>query len=200
MGLTQTTAPTDYPVSLDEVKQHCNIIISDDDGWLTSAIAAATRQIERRLDRQLVVSTWTYSRDNFPVGLEIELPKPPLMSVTSLKYMDLSSTQQTFSSAYYTVDTTREPGRIVLNYGYTWPTCRGHIQDVSIVYKAGYGVAGCTEPASILAVPETFKLLIKSMVAVAYENREPVLIGDASSRINLLWDSIISSEEWEGYC
>lgn len=43
----------------------------------------------------------------------IRLPKAPLQSVTSILYYDQTDTQVTWATSNYSVDTKREPGRIV---------------------------------------------------------------------------------------
>ena len=98
------------------------------------------------------------------------MPRPPLSSVTSLKYIDTAGTQQTWSSANYIVDTSCEPGKIRLAYDVSWPDIREQYNGVEIIFVAGYGASGSS-------VPEVVKHSIRFKVAHWYEMREPVISG-----------------------
>lgn len=111
-----------------------------------------------------MTATYTLKLDRFPFDDYIDLPKPPLVSVTSVSYVDLTGATQTFSASRYEVDTDGEPGRIYLKYGESWPSTRTQRNAVTIVFVAGYGDAS--------DVPENIKHSIKLKAAHWYENRE----------------------------
>lgn len=140
MGLTQTIPPTAEPIHLDEAKDHLRVVGSDDDADITRAIAAATRQVEAFLGRQLVTATWELKMDAFPRSGDrtIWVPHPPLHAVSSITYVDSDGDTQTLATTGYTVDATSLPPRIVEAYGETWPTTRSHIDAVTVTYLAGY--------------------------------------------------------------
>lgn len=196
--LVKSVEPTLYPVTLDDVLEHCRITSRDEDEVLTRAIKAATRHVERMLDRQLVTATWIYYLDDFPDESIILLPKPPLQSVSSISYISATLGTATPFTAF-TVDGACEPGRVFLNYGCVWPTCRGHFNDVVITFKAGYGAAACTAAASVAAVPETYKLAIRALVGHWYENREAVGVDQIGSIIPLGFAAICAGEDWGAY-
>ena len=66
------------------------------------------------------------------------------------------------ASRYY-VDLAREPSRVVLRTGETFPTALRVANAIEITYVAGY--------ASAAAVPEAIKTAIKQYVAYLYEHR-----------------------------
>lgn len=101
-------------------------------------------------------------------GYEIFLPKPPLVSVNSIKYIDTNGVQQTMDPSLYLVDTVSEPGRITPAYGQTWPTIREQANAVEVNFTCGYGAAA--------AVPEGIKRWMKIRVATIYNNREEVAV------------------------
>lgn len=101
-------------------------------------------------------------------GYEIFLPKPPLQSVTSIKYIDTDGAQQTLDPSLYIVDTASEPGRLTPAYGQTWPTIREQANAVEIVFVCGYGLAA--------AVPAGIKRWMQIRVDTLYNNREEVAI------------------------
>jgi len=144
------------------------------------------------LDRQLCTATWTLKLDSFPPADYIELPRPPLATVTSVKYYDLAGTQQTFSSGKYTVDTHSEPGRVVLNYGESWPSIRSQSQAVEVIYTAGYG-------ADDTSVPEALQCALRLLVGHFNENREAVLTGTISKTVELAVDALLQTQNYGRY-
>lgn len=110
--------------------------------------------------------------------------RPPLLTITSIAYVDTNGDSQTFSSDDYSADLDSIPGRAVLNYGESWPSTRTQPQAVTVTFTAGYGTAA--------AVPEEYKAAIKLLAAHLYENREPHITGTIvasfpNSLQSLLW-------------
>jgi len=135
-----TTPPVYYPLILDQVKSHLNIDYDDDDAYLQSIIAVATGKAEQITRRRLITQTWTVYLDAWPAGDSISLPFGNLASVTHVKYTDTAGTQTTWSDDYYNVDTYGDLGRIVLEYGYNWPTTTLNPNNpIEIQFVCGYG-------------------------------------------------------------
>ena len=162
MGLTQTVAPTIDPVTVAETKLHMRVDISDDDTLITNMITAATRLAEALTRRQIITATWQLTLDGFPD--EIVLPRPDLISVTSVQYVDTGGLTQTLATSEYTVLTDGAFGKIVEAYEKTWPDIRDIPNAVTVTYTSGYG-------AATTDVPESVRLAIKTMVADMYEHR-----------------------------
>lgn len=164
MGLQPLTTST-LPVTLDEAKAHLRIDGTNDDATLTAYLWAALEYVERETRQQLCSREYLFTLDAFPADRFITLPKPPLMSVASVVYVDATGNAQTLSPSAYTVDTTAKPGRLVLNPGLPWPTTPPQQANaVRITFTAGYGAAD--------AVPFLLRQCIKFMVGHFYENRE----------------------------
>ena len=169
MSDTQTVAPDTDPVTPADVMNYARIEVADETTLVRQLIKAATYDCEQALTwRQFVTATWTRTWDRFPgpgaFFSEIELPYPPLQSVTTVKYYDSAGTQQTLATTEYDVDALSEPGRIAPAFGKTWPATRNQINAVEITFVAGYGVRE--------VVPEGIKLAISALVAFWYEHRE----------------------------
>lgn len=185
--LQTTTAATDWPISLAEVKAHLRLDDDDDNEatYLRSLIMAATQYAEQFLKRQLITATLTLRLDDFPRGSTdaertIWLPNPPLQSVTSVVYLDSAGASQTLSSSLYRVDATDEPGRISEAFGQSWPATYPVSAAITVVY-----VAGWTSEAN---VPEPIKAAMKLLVSHWFENREPASDADATAAYErLLW-------------
>lgn len=70
--------------------------------------------------------------------------------MTSVAYVDTAGNTQTLTAnTDYTVDIYSRPARIVPAYTRTWPATRGHINDVTVTYVAGYGASFENVPQEI---------------------------------------------------
>ncbi len=154
------------PVTRTEAKAHLRVDFSDDDDLIDNLITAAREYCEAFTNRRFITETKTYKLDVFPAGDLIELPCAPVQSpITSIAYVDVNGTTQTFSSASYSLRNDRAKGEVVLGYGYSWPTTRDQPAAVTITYVAGYGDLTTD-------VPEAIRAAIKLLVADMYEHRE----------------------------
>lgn len=182
-ALSVYTAPTEWPVSVQDVKDNARIDIFDDDVWIWNAIKAATELCETFLKRCFCTTTLRLNLDEFP-WFDFVLPRPNLVSVTSIKYLDTSGVQQTLSASAYSVDIRSTPGRIVPVYNTDWPVYRNFTNSIEVIYVAGYGAAS--------AVPNAIKQAIKFCVTEWYNNRENMaMLPDVSKQL-------LRSEAW-GY-
>jgi len=137
------------PLSLAVLKSHLRVTSGDEDALLDSMIVSAREWCEsytgRGLARQTVEVYLDYWED------EIELPLPPLASVTSIKYKDSAGTETTVAAASYVVDTDGPIGRIVPAYGTTWPNFTAYpVNPIRIVAVTGY----LTAPKSVVQAME----------------------------------------------
>lgn len=159
------TAPTEEPLSLDQVKNHLRVDVGEDDVWLMGAIRAARERAEAVTGRALVTRTVEVTRDNWPAGPVWILPQPPLQSVTSIKYTTAAGVEATFDAGNYLVDTRSTPGRVVLKTAASWPSAvLREVNGVVVRYVAGYGLRG--------AVPREIVEGMLLAVGEMYENRE----------------------------
>lgn len=161
------TPPAAEPVSLSEAKAHLRVTDTGEDSLITSFIAAARGWVEDFTQRALITQTWDYKLDAF-VGT-MEIPLPPLQSVTSIKYFDTAGVEQTLASTEYTVDTAAERGLVRLAYGKSWPATHVQANAVTIRFIAGYGAAA--------AVPGTIKAACLLLLGELYARREHAIAG-----------------------
>jgi hypothetical protein len=154
-GLRQTVAPYATAVALAEAKAHLRVDGADEDETITALIRAAQKWCEDFQKRQFVTATWKLSLDRLPNALygtqchsleasggwfdneAIVLPRPPLVSVTSIVYTDTNGDSQTLAAADYRVDTEAEPGRITPAYNEFWPSTREQTNAAAVTYIAG---------------------------------------------------------------
>lgn len=159
--------PASEPVSMAEAKNYLKVEADQvaDDEMIESLIVSARRQAEELTDRAFVTQTLEMELDLEDLDLRgIELPRPPLQSVVSVKYYDEDDQEHTWEPSSYRVDTRSEPGRILLASGARWPSGLRSQQSVLVRYVAGYGGAA--------NVPADIKTAIEMIVAHWYDNRE----------------------------
>lgn len=183
MSLELVTAPTEEPVTVDEVKAHLRIDNDEDDVYLGLLIAAAREHAETRIRRQLCTATWKLRLDCFPCW-QIDVPLPPLVSVTTLAYTDTGGTTQTLTeNTHFTKDIYREPARIIPAYGQVWPATRDTVNAVSLTFVAGYGGAD--------SVPQAIRYGILLLVGRMFQTREGFVSASLmeDKQINTLLDS-----------
>lgn len=184
MRIKLVTGPASEPVSLDEAKAQLRVDGSDDDTFISGLIAAAREHVEQTARRALITQTWHLSLDGWPSCDEIELPKPPLQSVTSLIYKDSVGAQTTLPTANYIVDSDSQPGRVVLAYGQSWPSGTLYpANPIQVTYVAGYGAAS--------DVPAWAKQAMKLIIGHWYENREETITGTIIKGIPLGAESLM---------
>lgn len=182
MSYRVTVQPATEPLTLAEAKLHCRVDGTDEDSLIESLIVAARAHCEAVTHRQFVTATYEMTLDAFP-DADIALPCPPLRSVTGITYVDGSGVTRTVSTSVYNVDTVREPGRVTLAYGETWPTTRLEPNAVRVTFAAGYG-----EPAS---VPPGIVAAMKLIVGHLYMNREAVNVGNIVNELPMAVDALL---------
>lgn len=109
-------------------------------------VRAAREWWEKATRRQYINATWEWVLPYFPSADVFAVPKPPLSSITTIKYIDIAGDLQTLSDSVYDVDTHSDPGRIALAYNQSWPSTREDINAVTITLVAGYGTAPTDVP------------------------------------------------------
>lgn len=166
------TAPTTEPISLTEAKLHLKVDNSDDDTLISSLIKAARQSAENFTNRALSSQVLELILDDFPEK-EIVLPRPPVETLTSIKYTNCEGVESTLDSHDYISFIEAEPAVIVPAYGKSFPYFTPYPKGaVKIRYTAGYKTSG-TEAR--LIIPEAIKQALLLIIGSYYENREDLL-------------------------
>lgn len=182
------TAPTVEPISLDEAKLFLRVDGSDEDDLISMLIQAVREYGENYTHRAWASQTLMLAMDQFPCDTEeIELPRPPLQSVSSVKYIDVNGVLQTVDSSLYQVDIYTEPGRLkpaYLQHWYINAGTRGDFNSVQITYVAGYAAASETSIAAPTKnIPAAIKHWMKIRLTQLYEHREMIVVGNLVTKI-----------------
>jgi len=195
MALKLKTAPASGAVTLDDAKSWLRIPDNQNDGEIAAMISAVSQKAEEWLGRALVTQTWTLWLDRFPARdqpgspLEgrfelpvayfdeparfVEIPRPPLQSVVHVRTYDSLHQASILDSAAYFVDAGSEPGRIVLNTGYSWPSALRPANAVEVEFIAGYGTGS--------NVPEAVRQGILLWIKLLFASRSKLFETDESA-------------------
>lgn len=185
VSLQRTSITGTEPVALAEMKLHLRVDFTDDDALILSLISAARERAELLTGMTLIQSQWVYALDAFPtfnvgeypaparVNYErvvsawanfqtIEIPRSPLVSVSSIQYIPSSdSLLVTLDPSRYVVDTITTPGRVYPVLNGNWPCAQAIPNAVQISFAAGASTTS-----------ETICQSIKLIVGSWYETRE----------------------------
>ena len=194
MALKIAVVPADEPVTVAEAKEHCRVDVTTDDATIQGFIETAREVVEVAMRQALVTQTWDLYLDSFPGTDYLELPLPPLQSVTYVKYTTKAGVLTTFDSASYMVDTYSQPGRIRLKDTYSWPSDELQIVNgVNVRFVCGYG-------ATAGDVPQRYRLAIMLLAAHWYENREAIATsGAVPKELPLGVESLLWIERVKGF-
>lgn len=178
-GLVNTVATTSNPVTRAEALQYLKQNAgTSDDALVDDLILMATEQVEIITEHQLNDATYIQYFDGWPkysmggslTDRLICLDKPPLQSVTSVKYRDSDGNAQTITSTNYIVDNVSQAkSQIVFNTGYSLPTVDNDnaVNSVYVEFVAGYE----TWQSGVPGVPPSLKTAILVFINEIYEHR-----------------------------
>lgn len=186
MATRLVTPPTLDPISLLEARAHCRIDIPDDDGLVAGYLLAARVHIENETRRAFMTQTWEATFDCWPTERvngcwrhRIVLPRPPMISVASITYVDQLGATQTLAADQY-LAAQSDTGEWVIRpaYGVNWPGVREQMATITVRFVAGYG----GNPSD---VPEPLRQAMLLLIGHWYENRETVNVGNITSELPL---------------
>lgn len=171
MALKLLTPPTASVLTLAEAKVHLREDLVDDanDALISTIVTAATQDAEHLMGRAILPQTWQLLLDAFPGT--IDLPRPTVTAVSSVKYVDEATGTLTAlnPSLYQTCLGSDIAASIVPAYGCSWPSVRSQPESVQVTYTSGWAT-----PAD---VPELVKAWIKLRIGSLYETRQSWTMG-----------------------
>jgi hypothetical protein len=184
---------------------------TDDDDDILDFITAARLECEHINDRSFITTTWKLTLDYLPFSTyggivgpalfgfpsldlaaddgAIYLPKPPLIGVQSITYIDQGGTVRSMDlspSAGQVIISPGTPGRIAPGFNQFFPFSRPTIAAVDITFTAGYG----PNPSD---VPRSVALAMRMLVAHYYEHRS------SNAEIPEAVERLLRITRWGGY-
>lgn len=142
MAFRVITAVAAEPVLLADARLHCKIDLigasHPDDSLLTVLITVARELAEHYAGRAFAPQTLEMALDCFDSESEvIALEKPPVTSITSVKYTDTDGVEQTIVSTAYFLSLYGESCKLAPTYGNYWPSTQEIPDAVRIRYVTG---------------------------------------------------------------
>ena len=161
------TAPEEI-ISVDDAAEFMRAEFSaSEESLIGTFITAARLMCEEYLFRRIGVQTVELRDRGFPVNNAPIILPSPLISVTSIKYLDGSNVEQTLDAAEYAVSKS-DPGMIVpVN---SWPDTFDSGDSLRVVFVVGYNVG--ESPLLSESLPKTIMTAMLMQIADMYENRE----------------------------
>lgn len=198
MNITVIEQPAYEPVSLAEVYAHLRLdaegspLSHPDDAMLTRHIETARKMVEAMARRSLVQQKIRLSTAAFPTGdhsSRILLRRPPVLSVSAVRYYDISNVLQTLPETdYYFTD--EQIPELRLATSVSTPTVYDRPDAVRVEYYAGYEPEGAS-PASreqyIANVPKPLRDAILLTVQLLYDS----MSDKDAERIQLMRESLV---------
>lgn len=201
---TRVTAPTVEPVTLDQLRSHLRIDVTDEDEELEEIISDSREALENQYEVAFNTQTWDVFLDAFPSGwyntpwvvsrAAIVLGRRPVQSVTSVKYIDSTGATVTLTPTIdYVVD--GPGGRIVPAFGKLWPaTSLQPVAGVQLRVVLGYGNLATD-------IPRNARRAVRLMCGHFYENREQVLLEQRIRPIDIPRgvDALMAPIDWRTF-
>lgn len=155
--------PDVEPVDVfEDVKPYLKVESDDaaEDVILAALVTAAREACEDYTRTSFYTQSWDLVLDE--PGYCIDLPRPPLVSVTSINVTDDLGAETIVDPLSYRVDIISEPGRVFLKPGYSWP----YYTD-----RAGFRIRYIAGIDDTDLIPSALKQAILMLVNYLYQNR-----------------------------
>ena len=192
MNITVVTQPQAEPVTLEDVYTHLRLDPEDsppthpDDDMLSRHITTARIEVEQITRRSLVEQTlrmslsgfpcfqvrFGYDDDYYPRPGYVELLRPPVLSVLSVKYYDFNNVLQTVDSDEYFVTDDFVP-KLQFKDTFAVPETYKRDDAVRVEYVTGYTPEGSPPEDYAANIPGPIKDAILLGVQLLYDQLSP---------------------------
>jgi uncharacterized phiE125 gp8 family phage protein len=158
--------PPPEPITVADAVDFLRVSTADENTLIGRYCQAARLFVQNRIQRSLVPQTVDIGLDQAPTGAWLDLPFPPLVSVTSIAAIDVSGSSSLLDLSTFLVDTASEPGRIGVPAGHWWPMNLRTFQSLTLRIVVGY-----------TTVPEDLVQAMRLLIGHYYENRGAIETG-----------------------
>lgn len=163
MSYVVITPRTDYPLTLDGVKDFLQETENDNDALINLLIGSATDWVEQRTSRCLMTTDFEQRLQCWPRSNIVKIRWNPVQTVASVKYVDANEVEQTINSTNYATWTRDHVLQISFNDDYQWPTTAEVPDAFKIRYTSGYNPA--------YTIPDPIKEAMLLRIRRAYDKR-----------------------------
>lgn len=134
--LVEQPAIDDEPITLDQAKSHLRIgkpgVDHPEDENIKRMIAAARKAAENFCNRVIAVTSLEYKSNDFYMDLA-----GPLVSISSVKYLDAAGTLATLAATVYEPGADRDKPTLRTKIGQSFPSVYGREDAVTVTFIAG---------------------------------------------------------------
>lgn len=174
-----------------EVKNYLKVDDATDDALIAAMLKAARQAVEARQNISTLTKTIVQKLERFPSSYKvatdyenvIKLLVYPVVSVSSITYLDENGALQTLTQNLYEVDTYR--GIIGEAVDQDFPDTYLSLNDVTITYTAGFGTAATDCPSDI-------RIAVLKLIANMYDNR-----GDSVYKMPTASDVMLNRHKYD---
>lgn len=153
-----------------EVKNYLKVDDATDDALIAAMNKAARFEVESRQNISTLNKTIVQKLERFPSSYKVATDYEnvikclvyPLISVTSITYLDENGVSRVLNPSLYEVDTYR--GLIAEAVDQDFPDTYLSLNDVTITYVAGFGTNATDCPSDI-------RIAVLKLIAAMYDNR-----------------------------
>jgi len=182
-NLTLIAAPTAQPISLEEVKEHLYIVVTDTtrDNYLTDVQDSAVDQLQSDAEYQIMQATYKLTLPCFPKDC-IDIPLIPKITITELLYYTDQTNTETITedTDFYKVQTDRYCRLYPFS---SWPSAGDRMDAVQITFTAGHSTQS--------QIPQRVLQGLKFLIGHYNENRQNVVVGPNVQQIPESYNSIV---------
>lgn len=162
------TAPEEM-ITVEEAADFMRAEFSASEETLIETLIKASRLLcEEYLFRKIGVQTVEFRDCSFPGRVSPIILPAPLISVTSIKYLDGNNVEQTLAASEYVVSDSA-PG--VITPVNSWPETSYVRDSLRVIFQAGYSAPG-ESPCLSEVLPDTIRVGMLMQIADMFENRE----------------------------
>ena len=161
MALFRIAEPAVEPVSVADARAWLRIDHEGDDALLGDLIRAARVTVENETGKALIDQQWRLTRDRWPSGDVLTMPRGPVSGILSVVIYDRDGNPDVVDTADLVLDGLSDPARL---YFENRPAPGRRMNGIEIDFSCGYGPSGAD-------VPEPLRRAILMLVAHGYEFR-----------------------------
>jgi uncharacterized phiE125 gp8 family phage protein len=133
-------------------------------------IKVAREACEEETELSILQREYEATYDCFRAAQPLQLPRPPVHSIVSVKYIDQDGAEQTLSTDVYALDNRDDlrPAWLRLKYRQSWPSTRRESGAVRVRYIAGFRLD--ISPPDVVRAP--LRQAMHLLIAHYFVNRE----------------------------
>ena len=153
MGVFADVEGVEEPIRSDDQSLRQMLRLEPDethqDVVISSFASTARARIEAFIRQRLIIREMTYVESGFPRAALV-LPIAPIVSITSVAYVDAAGVVQTLAASGYRLRSSVIPNELLPAFGEVWPFCSADPDSVTVTLSVGMADTDATLPPDLL--------------------------------------------------